>query len=408
MFRVAEGGFASPAQTLRVLNNGTEAVNWSLSSLPTWLTASPTSGTAGVGAAQASAITLAANPSGLAAGVLQGLVTVSAPGASNNPQLFSVTLHVVPTNTPATADITLNGMLFVAEQDGALATEQDLTVSNAGGGILTADFVASTSSGGNWLMVSPSSGTASGGPFTTQVSVNQAGLAADVYEGTITGTFSAGGPQEVGVLLIVTPPGSALQTQAGLPGAAQCVPSGIQLLATTIGNGLSLPVSFPRVLVALTIDTCGTVVSDATVLASIEGLNLSLRPLGGGFYSGTWTPVSEAYEVTVTFVALHLSFARVQRDLRTSAPPIEFQARLWQADYEEALGFAERVLAGLEAPELRGYRALRHYLAGVAAWLGADVGVSALRGKARMQFARAKDAATGILTCPRLLVHLPC
>ncbi len=214
LFRVAEGGFAPPAQTLRVLNNGTAAVNWSLSSLPSWLTASPASGTAGVGAAQASAITLAANPSGLAAGVLQVLVTVSAPGASNNPQLFSATLQVAPTATPATADISPNGMLFVAEQDGALLAEQDLTVSNAGGGTLTADFVAATSSGGDWLMVSPSSGTASGGPFTTQVSVNPSGLAAGVYEGTITGTFSSGGPQQVDVLLIVTPPGSALRTRA--------------------------------------------------------------------------------------------------------------------------------------------------------------------------------------------------
>ena len=319
LFQVAEGGFAPPAQTLRVLNNGTEAVNWSLSSLPSWLTASPASGTAGVGTAKASAITLAANPSGLAAGVLQVLVTVSAPGASNNPQLFTATLQVAPTAPPATADIGPNGMLFVVEQDGALPGEQDLTVSNAGGGTLTANFVAATSSGVDWLMVSPSSGTASGGPFTTQVSVNQAGLAAGVYRGTITGTFSAGGPQVVDVLLIVVPPGSALRTQAvGPPRTAQCAPTGLELLATTIGNGLSLPVSFPRVLAAVTVDTCGTVVSDATVLASIEGLNISLRSLGDGFYTGTWTPVSEAAEVTVTFVALHPSFATARRSFTVS------------------------------------------------------------------------------------------
>ncbi len=346
LFRVAEGGFAPPAQTLRVLNNGTEPVSWSLSELPPWLTASPQSGTAGVGAAQASAITLAANPSGLAAGVLQVLVTVSAPGASNDPQLFTTTLHVVPTNTPVTADIGPNGMLFVAEQDGALLAEQDLTVSNAGGGTLTADFVAATSSGGDWLMVSPTSGTASGGPFTTQVSVNQARLAAGVCRGTITGTFSAGVPQQVGVLLIVTPPGTALRTQAvGPPRTAQCAPSGLELLATTIGNGLSLPVSFPRVLVAVTVDTCGTVVSDATVLASIEGLNISLRSLGDGFYTGTWTPVSEAAEVTVTFVALHPSFATARRSftVSTAAAPGAVQLPvLFPEGVVEGAGFTAR------------------------------------------------------------------
>ena len=263
-----------------MLSNRTEAVNWSLSELPTWLTASPLSGTAGPGAGQASAITLAADPSGLAAGVLQALVTVSAPGASNDPQLFSVTLYVVPANTPATADISPHGMLFVAEQAGALPADQGLTLSNAGGGTLTVDFVASTSSGGDWLMVSSSSGTASGGPFTTQVSVNAVGLAAAVYRGTITGTFSSGAPQEVEVLLIVTPPGSALRTQAvGLPRAAQCAPTGLELLATTIGNSLSLPVSFPRVLTALVVDDCGSGVDNATVVASIESLNIPMRSL---------------------------------------------------------------------------------------------------------------------------------
>ena len=175
--------------------------------------------------------------------------------------------------------------------------------------------------------------------------MTQARLAAGVYRGTITGTFSVGGPQEVGVLLIVTPPGSALQTQAGLPGAAQCVPSGLQLLATTIGNGLSLPVSFPRVLVALTVDTCGTVLSDATVLASIEGLNISLRSLGDGFHSGTWVPVSEAAQVTITFAALHPTFAQVQRSFTVStaaAPGAVSLPAVFSDGVVEGVGFTPR------------------------------------------------------------------
>ena len=199
-----------------------------------------------------------------------------------------------------------------------------MTVSNAGGGTLTADFVAATSSGGDWLMVSPSSGTASGGPFTTQVSVNQAGLAAGVYRGTISGTFSSGAPQEVEVLLVVTPAATALRTQAvGLPRAAQCAPSGLHLLATTIGNGLSLPVSFPRVLTALVVDNCGSGVDNATLVATVEGLNIPLRSLGTGFYSGTWVPQSAAASVTLTFDALHPTFAKVQRSctVSTAAAP---------------------------------------------------------------------------------------
>jgi hypothetical protein len=75
---------------------------------------------------------------------------------------------------------------------------------------------------------------------------------------------------------------------------------------------------------------------------------------------------------------------------------IEFQAKLWQGDYEAAMEAAGRVLGGLTDPALRGYRAIWHYLGGSAAWLGAEAGIETLRPKARAQFAEAKGAAIGI------------
>ena len=75
---------------------------------------------------------------------------------------------------------------------------------------------------------------------------------------------------------------------------------------------------------------------------------------------------------------------------------VEFQEALWQSDHESALASAERVLGGLTSPDLRGYRALWHYLAGSAAWLGGLAGDSTLPAKARAQFGKAKAAATGI------------
>src|SRR3984957_7841453 len=81
---------------------------------------------------------------------------------------------------------------------------------------------------------------------------------------------------------------------------------------------------------------------------------------------------------------------------------IEFQARLWQGDYEAALAAAESVLAKLSASELRGYRASWHYLAGAVAWLGANAGESMLSAKARKHFDMAKGAASGIPWLVRL------
>ena len=74
---------------------------------------------------------------------------------------------------------------------------------------------------------------------------------------------------------------------------------------------------------------------------------------------------------------------------------IEFQERLSQCDYEAALAAAESVLAGLTAPELRGYRALWHYLAGSAAWLGGTKGVAALTAKARLQVWKSQGGRAG-------------
>lgn len=75
---------------------------------------------------------------------------------------------------------------------------------------------------------------------------------------------------------------------------------------------------------------------------------------------------------------------------------IEYQRRLWQADYLEAFESAGRVLAQLKDSKLRGYRALWHYLAGSAALLGSKILGDAMSSKARVQFEKAKGAAIGI------------
>jgi hypothetical protein len=75
---------------------------------------------------------------------------------------------------------------------------------------------------------------------------------------------------------------------------------------------------------------------------------------------------------------------------------IGYQTALWRADYARAVGFAEQALGELTAPDVRGYRALWHYLAGSAAFLGAKLGVAALEFKARRHFAEAYKCAPDI------------
>lgn len=75
---------------------------------------------------------------------------------------------------------------------------------------------------------------------------------------------------------------------------------------------------------------------------------------------------------------------------------IQYQESLWQGDYEDALSHAEAVLAELTEPELKGYRALWHYLAGSVASLGAEAGIVRLTNKAKIHFENAKKAANSL------------
>jgi hypothetical protein len=75
---------------------------------------------------------------------------------------------------------------------------------------------------------------------------------------------------------------------------------------------------------------------------------------------------------------------------------IAYQKSLWAGDFEAAMAAAETVLAKIGNPELRGYRALWHYLAGSAAWLASKEGVPGTADKARLHFSGAKKAANAI------------
>lgn len=81
---------------------------------------------------------------------------------------------------------------------------------------------------------------------------------------------------------------------------------------------------------------------------------------------------------------------------------VMFHESLWEGDYLEALGHAEQVLGSLKDPELKGYRALWHYLAGSVAWKGEQEGQSMSVGKAQLHFSSAKKSTLGV----RWLVNL--
>lgn len=109
-----------------------------------------------------------------------------------------------------------------------------------------------------------------------------------------------------------------------------------------------------------------------------------------------WEKVSQQI-VTLRKETSKLQFPSMVELQKTVGDEITYQKKIWQKDYEAALSSADIVLSNIKSPELRGYRALWHYLAGSAAMLAVKSGGNkALGSRVRKEYSQAKDAATGI------------
>jgi hypothetical protein len=99
-FTATAGGSNPANQTVSITNTGGGTLNWTASDNASWLTLSPTSGTA------PSTLTASVNITGLAAGTYNGAITISATGATNSPVSVPVTLTV---NATGGTELIVNG-----------------------------------------------------------------------------------------------------------------------------------------------------------------------------------------------------------------------------------------------------------------------------------------------------------
>ncbi len=128
---------------------------------------------------------------------------------------------------------------------------------------------------------------------------------------------------------------------------------------------------------------------EVTVDSFVENLSIFLE------HDTEWEIVNQAI-LAKRALATQVEFPAMA-DLEAAVThEIAYQERMWQGSFEDAFDQAREVLASLRDPELRGYRALWHYLAGAAALLSSRNGASGLDAQARAQFAQAKEAARGI------------
>lgn len=187
----ATAGSANPAsRTVTVSNTGGGTLNFTATDDASWLSESPTSGTA------PQSVTASVDTAGLAAGTYTANLTINAGAAGTS--IIPVTLTLTAP-TPPTLAVAPGSINFSGQAGAANPASQSLSVTNTGGGSLT----YTVSDDAAWLSESPAGG---GAPGTVTLSADTTGLAAGTYTAIVTVNAGAAGSKTVPVALTLTNP----------------------------------------------------------------------------------------------------------------------------------------------------------------------------------------------------------
>jgi uncharacterized protein (TIGR03437 family) len=320
-FTIREGNGTPSSSTVQIFNTGDPAttIQWSADILgsSTWLTLSPSSGTAGATTPGTLTLTPAASVSNLPAGAYYALVRVSDPNALDSPQYLTAVLDVRPADDPPELDLSPAGVVLTSSAGQTLPLTQTISVKTSSNTPVSFAAAASAVNNGTWLSVSPTTGmTSTSNPGTVTASIDPSKLTAGVYTGEVDLAIGAS-LRAFSVTLIVTggsPASASLQESArrlkavAPPGsAAGCVPSRVAVTETGLANNFSVPSGWPASLTAQVNDDCGTAVTNGSVVASFSNgdppLTLHRTGATSGAYSATWQPGTVMPGMTVSIRA---------------------------------------------------------------------------------------------------------
>ncbi len=231
-FGFAVGGNNPGPQNIALSSSGA-ALNFTVSTNGSWLSATPANGTTPAN------VSVSVNTTGLGIGTYNGSVTITAAGAGNSPVTVPVTLTV---SGVANISASPSSLSFLYRVGRPFPPAQVISVA-AGGAALA--FTATTS-GGAWLSAT-SGGTT---PGSVMVSVNPAGLAEGVYSGSVTiaSSGATNSPLTVSVTLRVTKSTDLIAEPETLAfayqiGGAQLVQRASVVLTSSTGSLISFSTS---------------------------------------------------------------------------------------------------------------------------------------------------------------------
>ena len=306
---VVQGGTVPP-QSVAVLNTGQASMVWTaspstLSGGVSWLSVTPDSGASNPDFPPP-AVVVRVNHAGLASGEYYGLVSISAPGANNTPQIVSVVLNVLPAGSQPGAVVQPSGLIFTGAA-GSSPGSQTVTITNISAAPSSYASGRLTLDGGAWFTHLPQDATAApSAPLRVVVQPNLQGLSPGIRRGALTFLFTDGSIRTVSLFLVVSPSGSA--SSAKSPALAQgCSPSRLVPVFTSLGDNFNLVAAWPTTIEARVVDDCGSPVLNGSVVASFSNGDpvLKLTGLGEGRWTGTWQPRATGQaSVSISLTAL--------------------------------------------------------------------------------------------------------
>ena len=292
-FVAVEQGGAPLPQDFGILNTGSGSMNWSATAATlsggSWLSISQASGTVATPFTDVSPVNVSIDPSGLKAGNYYGQIQVTSSGAANSPQAVAVVVNVLPPGSNPGPEVRPTGLIFIGSP-GNSPGSQNVTVSNPQGSPITFGgnfFTVPT--GGNWAQFVPTNATVQpNAPTQVIVQPDYTNLASGVYQGFVSLGFLDGSSRSVHILSVVAPPAGGSTTARAASG---CTTLLVHTTALTDPSS-SVAVGQPASLQARIVDNCGNLLTSGTVVATFSNSDaaVSLVHVGGGNWSGTWTP----------------------------------------------------------------------------------------------------------------------
>ena len=289
-FTAVSGGNGTLPRTLRVINEGSGTINWSISTTTVsedsdWLVADPPNGSAGP--QSGTPVQIKVNPEGLPPGVHYGLLQVSSPEAVGSPRFATVALNLLPAGSNPGVFVDPVGLLFGGEAGGSPPGSKTVRLTNSSGISIPFSSTRLTVDGNDWFTHSPTGGIVeSGQPVSIVVQPRTGGLAPGTYRGFIRLTFAGQVTRTVRLGLLVQDATDAINSLSPVS-QGSCTPTMLIPELTSNSEGVPISAGWPASIGVTVLDDCQQPMVDGNVTATFTNGHppLALEHTNEGLWS---------------------------------------------------------------------------------------------------------------------------